>query len=92
MKCEDVSSFFTPLSGVELSQNVGIGQRLKGLAGKVRRAIATWVVQSSELKVFERCDRHGNLYYQVYDPYTQKSALFGSETEIRYWLEQRYAR
>jgi hypothetical protein len=92
MKCEDASSFFTPLSGVELSQNVGIGQRLKGLAGKVRRAIATWVVQSSELKVFERCDRHGNVYYQVYDPFNRTSANFGSEAEIRAWLDQRYYR
>jgi hypothetical protein len=92
MKCEDVSSFFTPLPDVELSQNVGIGQRLKGLVGKVGRAIATWVVQSSELKVFERCDHHGNLYYQVYDPLNRTSASFGSEAEIRAWLEQRYYR
>ncbi len=92
MKCEDVSSFFTPLKGVELPQSIRIGQRLKSLVGRVGMAIATWVTQSSELKVSERCDRHGNLYYQVYDPHTQKSANFGSEAEIRYWLEQRYAR
>jgi hypothetical protein len=92
MKCEDVSSFFTPLSGVELSQNVGIGQRLKGLMGKFREAIATWIVQSSDLKVSERCDRYGNLYYQVYDPLNRTSASFGCEAEIRAWLEQRYYR
>jgi hypothetical protein len=92
MKCEDVSSFLTPLTGVELPQSIRIGQRLKGLVGRVGMAIATWVTQSSELKVSERCDRHGNVYYQVYDPLNRTSASFGSEAEIRAWLEQRYYR
>jgi hypothetical protein len=92
MKCEDVSSFFTRLPGVESSPNIGIGQRLKGLMEKLREAIATWVVHSSDPTIHERHDRKGNVYYQVYDPRTQKSAVFGSELEIRYWLEQRYAR
>ena len=92
MKCEDVSSFFTPLPGVESSLNIGIGQRLKGILGKLRGAIATWIMQSSDLKVSRKCDRHGNQYYQVYDPLNQTSAIFGSEAEIRAWLEQRYYR
>ena len=48
------------------------------------------IANNSEPKVTQRCDRQGNCYYQVYDPVTGKSSTFGSEREIRYWLEARY--
>jgi hypothetical protein len=60
--------------------------------GGVKKAIATWIVQASEPKVSERRDRKGRLYYRVYDPVSNSSAAFGSESEIRAWLEQRYYR
>jgi hypothetical protein len=92
MKCEDASSFFTLQTSIEQSPILRLGQRLKDGLGKVNRAIATRITHSSDPIVNERCDRQGNVYYQVYDPHTCKSTVFGSEAEIRYWLEQRYAR
>jgi hypothetical protein len=92
MKCEDLSPFFTLQSGFETSPTLRLVQRLKDGVGKVSRAIATRFTHNSDPTVNERRDRQGNVYYQVYDPHTQKSTVFGSETEIRYWLEQRYAR
>jgi hypothetical protein len=92
MKCENISSFFTLQSSLEKSQITRIGQQLKERVGKMSKAIAARVMHSSDPTINERRDRWGNVYYQVYDPRTQKSAVFGSELEIRYWLEQRYAR
>jgi hypothetical protein len=92
MKCEDISPFFTLQNSIEKSQIVRLGQQLKDKVGKVSRVIATQVTHVSDPTVSERRDRLGNVYYQVYDPHTRKSTVFGSETEIRYWLEQRYAR
>jgi hypothetical protein len=44
----------------------------------------------SEPQISQHCDRQGNLYYQVYDVLTAKPIIFGSEIEIKWWLEQRY--
>jgi hypothetical protein len=92
MKCEDLSPFFALQTSFETSPILRLGQRLKDLVGKVSKAIATRFTHNSDPTVNEQCDRQGNVYYQVYDPHTRKSTVFGSETEIRYWLEQRYAR
>jgi hypothetical protein len=51
-----------------------------------------WLIQRlqqrAEPRVSEQLDRAGNLYYQVYNPQTGKSAAFGSPAEIRWWIEQ----
>jgi hypothetical protein len=46
--------------------------------------------QRAEPQISQHCDRQGNLYYQVYDVLTAKPIIFGSEIEIKWWLEQRY--
>jgi predicted DNA-binding transcriptional regulator AlpA len=92
MKCESVSPFFTPQTGLEIPQTVRLTQKLKGMTGWVKTAIATWVAQKSEPKVSEKRNRNGHPYYQVYDPVSNASATFSSEAEIRAWLEQRYYR
>jgi len=43
---------------------------------------------STEPRVFHRSDRTGNAYFEIYDPLTGKSNCFGSEQEIRAWLDQ----
>ncbi|WP_404789863.1 hypothetical protein [Altericista sp. CCNU0014] len=96
MKCESVSPLFTPQTKLqtkaEISQTIPLGRRLKGAVGRTKAAIANWIVQTSEPKVSHKRDRQGHLYYQVYDPLSGVSASFGSEAEIRAWLEQRYYR
>jgi len=46
------------------------------------------MMSSTELRVFHRSDRTGNAYFEIYDPVTGKSNCFGSEQEIRAWLDQ----
>ena len=48
------------------------------------------LANSSDPKITQRWDKLGNSYYQVYDPMTGRSGTFGSEQEIRFWLEERY--
>jgi hypothetical protein len=94
MKCGEI----TPLLGLQAKDRRKSGLRMTRLAnwvkrlGGVKKAIATWVAQTSEPKVSQRRDPTGRLYYQVYDPGSNTSAVFGSEAEIRAWLEQRYYR
>jgi hypothetical protein len=54
-------------------------------------------------KIFSFCDRNepikvckiennmGNTYWQVYNFRTRQSTCFGSEAEVRFWLEQQLA-
>lgn len=92
MKCDNVLSTFEPQSNLDIPPTVSFGQRLRVEMGKIKAVIVNLALPNTDPKVFERHDRQGNLYYQVYDPLTRQSASFGSESEIRYWLEQRYAR
>lgn len=43
-----------------------------------------------EPKINQKCDRQGNIYWQIYDPVTRQYASFASEKEVRIWLEKRY--
>ncbi|UBF27742.1 hypothetical protein K9N68_07460 [Kovacikia minuta CCNUW1] len=48
---------------------------------------------NDEPKVWQNIDRQGNTTsWQVFDPETGQSIRFGSEMEVRLWLEQRYYR
>jgi hypothetical protein len=93
-KCEGIAPCFElQTSGdhkpeFSTTRVANLGKRLS----RVKKAIANWVIQTSEPKVSERRDHKGHLYYQVYDPMSNTSAAFGSEAEIRAWLEQRYYR
>jgi hypothetical protein len=50
-----------------------------------------WMASSSELEVWQELDRHGQTYcWHAYDPITGRSACFGSEEEIRIWIEECY--
>ncbi len=48
--------------------------------------------QERELKAWQKTDRRGNTYWNVYNPVTDKTAQFASEAEVRIWLEQQYYR
>lgn len=48
----------------------------------------TWSVTRSQLQVWQQSDRHGRtLSWHAYDPLTGRSACFGSEEEMRIWIE-----
>ncbi|WP_414519790.1 hypothetical protein [Nostoc sp. PCC 9305] len=48
------------------------------------------LVDPNELQVWQKVDRHGNIYWQAYDPATGKSFSSGSETDVFMWIEQLY--
>jgi len=50
------------------------------------------LLRGNELQVKQRRDRQGNIWWQAFDPNTDESASFGSEAEMRSWIEQRYYR
>jgi hypothetical protein len=53
----------------------------------------TWVVKGSELEVWQELDSYGRSFcWHAYDPKTGRSACFGSENEMRAWIEQCYYR
>ncbi len=44
-----------------------------------------------ELQVWQRRDRSGRLHWQTYDPYTNQSASFGSEADVKAWIDEHLA-
>lgn len=53
---------------------------------KARRGLVT---SNHEPQIKQKCDRHGNKYWQVYDLYSHQSYTFGSEQDVRVWIENR---
>ncbi|NJO80721.1 MAG: hypothetical protein HC827_20945 [Cyanobacteria bacterium RM1_2_2] len=44
----------------------------------------------SEPQIVQKIEPNGNEYYEVYDPVTGNSKIFGSELETRIWLDRRF--
>ena len=55
-------------------------------------AIKTLLADPQELQVIQKVDRHGNIYWQAYDPVSGKSYASGSEVDVSMWIEQLYKR
>ena len=49
-----------------------------------------YLTQPPEPKVWKKTNRHGEIFWEVYDPYRNLKATFTSELEVRMWLDQRY--
>jgi hypothetical protein len=49
------------------------------------------ITTSPELEVWQTHDRKGHTSWHAYEPKTGRSACFGSEEEIRAWIEMRYS-
>lgn len=59
------------------------------LLNKIQRGLT---INRNEPYIKQNRDRYGNLSWQIYDHHNNKSYTFGSELEVRAWLEQRYYR
>jgi hypothetical protein len=57
---------------------------------KTWNAIVTHFAQVSEPKVSHYQDAQGHHYYRAVNPLTRQSNTFGSEQEIRIWLDQQH--
>ncbi|MDX2244463.1 MAG: hypothetical protein NW224_27635 [Leptolyngbyaceae cyanobacterium bins.302] len=65
--------------------------RLNSVMTQFWNNIWDWIVTHDDPKVRERFDRQGRrIGWQVFDPETGYTISFGSELEVRLWLEHRY--
>lgn len=44
----------------------------------------------SEPKIWEKIDRFGNTYFQIFDSKSDRYLRFNSEEEVRCWLDRRF--
>jgi hypothetical protein len=56
----------------------------------VYQSLLSLFVGQSEPRIWQSIDRTGATVWHVHDPANGYSAYFGSETEVRIWLDQRY--
>ena len=59
----------------------------KSWFGKLRQAIVKAFEPHNEPMFWKKRDRNGNVYWQGYDPASNRSLEFGSEDEARIWLD-----
>lgn len=57
---------------------------------RVWQALKAMLLSPTELQVWHRCDRDGNVWWYAYDPVTRQSVHHLSEAEMRLWIEQNY--
>lgn len=58
--------------------------------GILRNIGESLVRRNTEPQIRYKRDRHGNSYWQVYDATTNRSYAFGSEQDVRAWIENRH--
>jgi hypothetical protein len=61
----------------------------KSWFGKLLQAIVTAFDRHQEPIFWKKRDRNGNVYWQGYDPVSNRSLEFGSDDEARHWLDLR---
>jgi hypothetical protein len=52
--------------------------------------LANSLIENPEPRIQERCDRHGCMTWEVYDPTTGTRHCFSSKAEVLAWLERRH--
>lgn len=71
-------------------QTSSIGLNILNKLGHVWQSVLAIAAGNQEPRVKQHSDRHGNPFWNVYDPVSGQLARFNSEEEVRLWLEQRY--
>jgi hypothetical protein len=57
---------------------------------RLGQAILDYVIQGDEPKIYQQIHRNGEILWTIYDPCSNHHITCSSETEVRFWLEQRY--
>lgn len=57
---------------------------------RVCQGLIKFLLNGSELRVWQISDGYGQTSWRTYDPATGHSTYLGSESEVRSWIEQRY--
>jgi hypothetical protein len=63
---------------------------LKSKLPEMWQSLVTLLTTSSELQVWQTRLANGDYSWHAYDPMTNRSACFGSEAEMRVWIEMQY--
>lgn len=97
MKCssQDIdqrSTFHQPLDQFQSKpQSVHRGSpNLATWLNKLGRIFAILFIESYEIRVWQRTDRNGQIWWYAYNPSTGRSGVFDSESEVRVWIEQQF--
>ena len=65
--------------------------KITGFIVNILRKIGrSLTVGYTEPQIKQKRDRYGNAYWHVYDFSTNKSHAFGSEQDVRAWIEEQY--
>lgn len=56
------------------------------------QALREMIARCAEIQVWQKSDRQGNLYWHGYNPHNGDYVSFGTEAEIRMWIEEHYYR
>jgi hypothetical protein len=62
---------------------------LKSTLDSVYQKLILLLTSSPELQVWSTRNRNGDVSWHAYDPITRRSACFGSEDDMRVWIEKR---
>lgn len=65
-------------------------QRLAKSAEKRWGRVVKFILGNAD-PVIEEFTRNGDRGFKLYDPTTQKSYYFDSESELRFWFDRRYS-
>ncbi len=60
------------------------------ILNKFREIGQSLVTKRIEPQIKQKCDGDGNFYWQIYDPVSGHYTSFGSEQDVRAWIEKRY--
>ncbi len=73
------------------AQTKSFSQNIRLIGDRLWQKFAAFFSNESELKVQPTRDAEGEMWWHVYDPATNRSAIFASEAEIRIWLDERHS-
>jgi len=62
------------------------------ILNKFREIGDSLVANRTEPQIKQKCDRNGNFHWQIYDPVSGRYTCFGSEQDVRAWIENRHYR
>jgi YD repeat-containing protein len=57
---------------------------------KIGNLFVSSLEKSEEIRIRQRVDRNGQVWWYAYNPRTKRSGVFDSESEVRAWLERQY--
>lgn len=88
-QCQSFSNHISHCSPIDYKPNRS--RWLQEQVHQFKQLLQRLVVDRHEPKVWQKFDhQHNSLGWRVFDPETGRTIAFGSDLEVRLWLEQRF--